>query len=135
MPKNNFHKINTPLYLYLFALVVCFFLQWLGLFEITEWNTYILGFLVFIAPFLSLFISIYLYRKFSVQRREIKVFLLGAIPGFFPGAVFGYGIWILGHGDTLIGFLSNIMVIGLPTAIVFGLIGSFYDYILCKFHC
>ncbi len=126
------HQVNAPIYSYVAALFLYYILKWLDILEGIEWSQQLFNFLVFIAPFLSMFISIYLYSRLMTKRKDIVVFLLGAAPGFIPGAIFGYGLWGMGHGDTIIGFLFNVLIIGLPTAIFFGLLSSLFNFILNK---
>ena len=131
MSKNS-HRITIPIYLYLTSLTLYFSLRSLDDFVASKWNDYLFGFLIYIAPFVVLLVGIYLYRRLTTKREEIKVLLLGAIPGFFPGAIFGYGIWSMGHGDTVSGFLLNVLVCGIPSALVFGVFGSLFDFILVR---
>ena len=129
MPMKTFHSINAPLYLYLAMLTLYLSLRGIGDFVDTEWNEYAFNFLFFIAPFLTLFAHITLYRILAKKTKDIFVFIFAAIPGFFPGAIFGYGLWDMGHGDTMAGFLFEVFYFGLPTAFAFGLLGLIYNYI------
>lgn len=132
MIKRIKHQVIIPLYLYVAALFVYYLLKWLKVSDGIEWDHQIFNFLVFVAPFLVILVSIYLYRKLLSKRKEGVIFLLGAMPGFIPGALFGYGLWGMGHGDTVFGFLIHVLIIGLPTALIFGVLGSIYDYLLDK---
>jgi len=130
--KRATNLIALPSCIYVFLIALFFSFQKADAFATSTWSDHTFDFLVYVAPLLSLMISISWYKKLEKNPKESVVFLLGAVPGFFPGAIFGYGLWGMGHGDTIVGFLLHIAMIGLPVAIVFGTLGSLYDFTLRK---
>ncbi len=131
--KINFMKnsplIHTPLCIYIIMLVLYVALRGMNGFADIKWNEYLFIFLFFIAPFLSLFFHITLYRILAKEKKDFFPFIFAAIPGFAPGAMFGYGLLGMSHNDTIIGFLYYIFFFGLSTAFFFGLLGLIYNSI------
>lgn len=132
MIKRIKQKTYIPFCIYLALLFIYYLLRWLDILNKDKWLNYAFDFLVLVAPFLVMLSSIVIYRKSTKMSKWNTVFLLGALPGFLPGAIFGFGLWGLGHGDTIFGFLSSVLITGLPTAFAFGILGLVTDYIYKK---
>ena len=126
----KFGKIISPLLLYLLALLLYFNFRGINDFDATQWNWYLGSFLMFFTPFFLLFWLIVRYRKITDKPKKISVFLLSCIPGLFPASFIAYGFWQMGHGKNLVALTFTTLELGLPSAIIFGLIGLMFDLVL-----
>jgi len=81
-----------------------------------------------------LWLNIRLRKIMKHERSYIVAVLVSMIPGFFPGAIWGLGIWGMAHGDDVFSFLAYILICGIPTAFVFVIIGLLFQFILDKLY-
>lgn len=86
-----------------------------------SWSVDIKGGLMFglIALALPLFLEIW------IVTRKDRI-LLSAINWFFPGVLIGMGFAGMSHQETLVGYAKNILICGIPTALIGILVCGIY---------
>jgi len=124
------NKIIWPIYPYIAVLILYFYFRQIGDFWQTGLNLILYDLFVFAAPII-LFLWINLRLSHFIRKPKHKLaFLCSAIPGFFPGAIFGYGIiFVIYHTVPLTENVVYGSIIGGISAVFFGLVGILWNLI------
>ena len=132
MNFNRFHKIISPVYFNLTAIILYYVFRGMGNFIETYWNTYIFNFLLFIFPAIIFVWILHRFRKSTIKKNNRNTFLITLVPGFPIGAFIGYGFWEMAHGSGILYLLITIVLYGIPTSLITGILGICINFFLPK---
>ena len=123
------NKIIAPIYLYI-ALLAGYFIIVPYVSSDNLGNVMLYSVALGLPIVFWFWINMKLRKIIGHERRNMDVILVSSIPGFFPGAIFGFGVWGMAHGDTVISFIAYTLACGIPTAFIFGVMGLLLQSIL-----